>query len=498
MPSKVECNVCLESTTIKKTIECLHCQYKSCVQCTERYLLSLEEPAKCMNCSATWNDDFMVSMFSKQYMNGAYKKHITSVLMKKESQKLPQTQLLVERELKKRKAEAEIKEIQKHKKKQMQILDERIRSLQRQITTGNYINEEQANENAMSGRKCPTEACKGFLNCCESSICLSCSICEEVYCKDCNVSWSEGHQCDESLKESVQFIINNTTPCPSCGIQIQKSEGCDQMWCTECHTAFSYKTGKIENGYIHNPLYLQWRRQAGINAREPNDYPCGGLPDSQVVLRNVLNHIEQIDLPTSMYISAQICNRYYNTSSKPIDKAYMLFGTLHNLSLYNYRVNDTINHNEIRVKWMLGEISDSKFESMITSREKKCKFNKDIGYRINAMLFGIVEIFQRMATEKMTTLMFKNYIVELYNLKTIYNTSLLELGKKYGQSYGLVPFVTNEWKVFFTKTKVRYDIYDYIDISGPIYTSSNIDRKIYNQINVDRTNDVYNLVNNSF
>lgn len=50
----------------------------------------------------------------------------------------------------------------------------------------------------------------------------------------------------------------NTRPCPTCFVPIYKISGCDQMFCTECHAKFSWRTGKVVKGLFHNPHFFEW------------------------------------------------------------------------------------------------------------------------------------------------------------------------------------------------------------------------------------------------
>ena len=51
------------------------------------------------------------------------------------------------------------------------------------------------------------------------------------------------------------------------------------MWCVRCHTAFSWKTGALAHGVVHNPHFYDFRRREGSAPRAPGDVPCGGMPN---------------------------------------------------------------------------------------------------------------------------------------------------------------------------------------------------------------------------
>ena len=116
-------------------------------------------------------------------------------------------------------------------------------------------------------------------------------LCNETICGQClkilpasseNEADTPVHVCNEEDQQTVALLKTNTRSCPSCRTSIYKISGCDQMWCVQCHTAFSWSTGNIMNQTIHNPHYYEWLRRSGNRngdpPREIMDIPCGGMP----------------------------------------------------------------------------------------------------------------------------------------------------------------------------------------------------------------------------
>ena len=91
------------------------------------------------------------------------------------------------------------------------------------------------------------------------------------------------------------MLKKDSKPCPKCSTVIHKIDGCDQMWCPCCKSAFSWLNGVIETR-IHNPHYYEYLRNTkGYVPRDPLDQPdeCE-LPVFPKLLLNNREH-ESID-----------------------------------------------------------------------------------------------------------------------------------------------------------------------------------------------------------
>jgi len=276
-----DCVICCNTftRTLREPIECKACDYVACKSCVKKFLLQHILP-KCMKCNIEWTDEFCAEKLGG-FMNTAHRDHVKTILFGVEKARFPETMPAVERHLKLGKMEIEKSKITKEISEQARILY----ALQRkraEIFNNHRILKNGGDVKVSAKqfiRACPVNTCEGFLSSAwKCGVCetWACSKCFEIIGKNKNVD----HVCDENVLKSAEMIKASTKPCPSCSSAIYKISGCDQMWCTQCKVAFSWKTGKQINGTIHNPHYYQWMKNSNNgNIMQPGAELCGGLPN---------------------------------------------------------------------------------------------------------------------------------------------------------------------------------------------------------------------------
>lgn len=103
-------------------------------------------------------------------------------------------------------------------------------------------------------------------------ICIGeCKVCKTFQCMECMTALqtkTTEHICDEDLVKTIKMIAKSSKPCPNCKQPIMKLHGCNQMFCTECNTAFDWETNQIITGRIHNPHYFIWLSKTGKTAQD--------------------------------------------------------------------------------------------------------------------------------------------------------------------------------------------------------------------------------------
>ena len=245
------CSICCDhyNKSTRNKVSCCYCDFQACRTCCETYILS-ETTAKCMNpeCAMVWSRKFLRENFTNTFLTTKYKEHLENVLFEQEKALMPATQIIIEEKIAKKNIKNEINAIDNL------IVDlyNQKRELQEKLSYGAVLVDGQE-EKAKFVRQCPANGCRGFL-----STQWKCGICEQWSCPECHELKGQNrhcdHTCDPNNVASAKLLEKDSKPCPKCQAMIFKIMGCDQMWCTQCHTAFSWKTGKLEKN-IHNPHY---------------------------------------------------------------------------------------------------------------------------------------------------------------------------------------------------------------------------------------------------
>ena len=247
----------------KAEIKCYFddCNFSSCKECIRTYLTGTVNEPHCMHCRKKWNPEFTKASLNASFMQKEYRDHRKNILVDRTISQIqeyyPGAIVISQR----RKDNVEIGKIQS----EIDLLHQQINEKHNQISGIRHKTNVAADASAGERRKfvmpCQTDGCRGML-----STAYKCELCEKFTCAKCLESIDgdkDAHECVQANVETAEEIRKNTRPCPNCGCRISKIDGCDQMWCIECKTAFSWSKGTVEVGIVHNPHYFQWMRQNG-------------------------------------------------------------------------------------------------------------------------------------------------------------------------------------------------------------------------------------------
>jgi len=281
----MSCSICAENLGPKNVaVPCTFCHAQgkedvACDICVRRYLTENASTAHCMFCKSNWNTQFVISAFTPGFINGKLKRRREEMLLDDQKRMLPATHGALADEKHNRNITIQViaqKEEVASKKAAYNASTKKLSYLRLLSRSGATGVAREANPSSF--QKCPEDGCRGFL------LNHECNVCHAEICKKCMTTKKEGHQCDNELVETVRMLKTDTKPCPgaNCKAMITKIDGCDQMWCTACHTTFSWRTGApIVRGNVHNPHYVAFLRNAGTLQRNPLDVECGGVPAFQ-------------------------------------------------------------------------------------------------------------------------------------------------------------------------------------------------------------------------
>lgn len=385
--SEKDCPVCCSTytTTVRRPVTCASCAYAACTTCVKGFLLSTAAEPHCMNCRHVWNREFLDSHLTRSWREGELKRHRETVLFDREKSLLPTSQEAIISRHKSDTAEKVVKEA-KAELKAMHLRKVELNGIIYRneffLKNGVWPGAAGASHAAAIPEKrkfiaaCPDPDCRGFL-----STAYKCGVCAKQYCSKCREIDADEHTCDPELVATIKAIVADSRPCPNCGMAISRVSGCDQMFCTECNTAFSYSTGKVVTGVIHNPHYFE--RLAKLKATGATAVAGAGICEANGWP------------PYYTCFTGHPIIRYIDPiTTRMIGNFYQLGIHLQEVELPTLpRPDVPIDNTDLRVQYLLKEIDEKQLRQKLQQRERKRERDLEFRGPLELAVITILEFF---------------------------------------------------------------------------------------------------------
>lgn len=423
-----ECQSCREHySTRRRRFACPYlCGFEACTPCHTQYLKDKTTEWHCMNCRREL-DCRLIKIYFTQKQQQELNAQRKILLLAKDEAQLPVAQLVLEERMRRDAITRQIEELQ-IKIGELRDLRDGARPVERKTA--------DTKEGGVP-IKCPLGECRGYMKrgvcgLCQKRICLKCM--QQVIRKKDGENLKNGeilnetekeeeelkqHVCDPEHVANLKCLRSTSKMCPKCGIWTQRSEGCNQMWCVNCHVAWDWSTNKEIQGAIHNPHYFEWQlKTQGTIQRNPNDVLCGGLP------------------------------RIFNREWKDYEFLNAVLRCVQEIREYRTRPREP-NNQDTRIMFLEKKIDKDKWANTILQRDKKFRVRQQF-FNVHQMFqLAGTDILQRRHTHQISAEQAKQ---ELNALRLYYNKELLKLATenkgRYKRFYSLISanWAVTDWR----------------------------------------------------
>jgi len=352
-----DCIVCCESK--EEFIACPFCKKEVCGDCFRTEMLSEFREPRCMLCKNIFLKEWILENQSKQWIRDHFWPYWGQWKYMMEKQRLPEDEEEAQEIRRLRGLREQVRElplIKKMKKYPKKYPPEALENVRRQrhdlfqqirLLTGDASSSRATNPRRKLAiiSRCMHEECEGHVR--EDGLC---ALCGQPSCLECGgIKIEEPHRCDPVQRDSFRAIQRDTKPCPGCSSRVFFIGGCDQMWCTMCHTLFRWSTGQRVTEHIHNPHYYEWMSRQQKTMMAPIEIDGNDIPPYHI----------------------------YSSFLQQHNLDHRMFSNLHR---YIFHVRETVlprlqphipEDKSLRLQYLTGDLTSEQWIHLLMHREKK-------------------------------------------------------------------------------------------------------------------------------
>ena len=272
-----------------------------------------------------------------------------------------------------------------------------------------------------------------------------CSSCKQISCDKClkiavdGVNDESQHICTKKDLELVEYYHSHCKNCPRCGTWIEKASGCNDMFCTECHTLFNFVTGEQKYGNLHNPERMVYLDRIG-QQDESFNYTLSEICDHIYMIDKINKDTYDLDIINNF---TKLVRKIIGVSDGKLKRDYAKLFKLKDAELY-MELKEIYNYNGLKGFHQFELLQETPLDSTLIKQYAFFMIDSDEYY--HKILYAINYVWnyekeRRMALEilapkicALSQMLIQNDF-DIANIEAFINDSCEEVDKEVGNKH---------------------------------------------------------------